>query len=213
MPYIYKIINDINNKVYIGKTYNSIEKRFKEHCSDSNRKNSKNRPLYNAMNKYGIEHFSIELIEETNEPEEREKYWIEQYNSFKDGYNATIGGDGKPYIDRQLVKSLYNKFGSCKEVAEIMKIDKETISKILKELNIKVIPAQDIVKKRYSNAVLMLDKQRNPIKSFSSFSDAARYLQLENISKDKNIKGIIAHIGAVCKGKRKTAYGFIWEKI
>ena len=35
------------------------------------------------------------MIEETDIPEEREKYWIEYFGSFKNGYNATIGGDGK----------------------------------------------------------------------------------------------------------------------
>ena len=34
MAYIYVIKNDINNKVYIGKTNFSIEKRFKEHLKD-----------------------------------------------------------------------------------------------------------------------------------------------------------------------------------
>lgn len=47
------------------------------------------------MRKYGIEHFHIELLEETDDPNEREVYWIEKKRSFKDGYNATIGGDGK----------------------------------------------------------------------------------------------------------------------
>ena len=35
MSYIYKITNDINDKIYIGKTDFSIEKRFKEHCQDA----------------------------------------------------------------------------------------------------------------------------------------------------------------------------------
>ena len=35
MAYIYKIVNDINNKIYIGKTECSIKKRFKEHCRDA----------------------------------------------------------------------------------------------------------------------------------------------------------------------------------
>jgi len=35
MSFIYKITNDINDKVYIGKTAFSIEKRFKEHCKDA----------------------------------------------------------------------------------------------------------------------------------------------------------------------------------
>lgn len=92
MAYIYRIVNDINDKIYIGKTQFSIEKRFRQHCKDSQRQQCSKRPLYNAMKKYGIQHFSIELIEETNNPEEREKFWIKQYNSYKNGYNATLGG-------------------------------------------------------------------------------------------------------------------------
>lgn len=38
MPYIYKITNDINNKIYIGKTLYTIEHRFKEHCKDSKKR-------------------------------------------------------------------------------------------------------------------------------------------------------------------------------
>ena len=91
MGYIYKIVNDINNKIYIGKTEFNIQKRFEEHIRDS-QKEHKNRPLYNAMNKYGIQHFKIELIEECNNLEEREKYWISFYDSYKNGYNATLGG-------------------------------------------------------------------------------------------------------------------------
>lgn len=44
MPFIYKIINDINDKVYVGKTLDSIEKRFKEHVSDCKRRHLENRP-------------------------------------------------------------------------------------------------------------------------------------------------------------------------
>lgn len=76
MGYIYKITNDINQKSYIGKTEYSIEKRFKEHCSESEQERSWNRPLYRAMRKYGIEHFSISLIEETDNTAEAEQYWI-----------------------------------------------------------------------------------------------------------------------------------------
>ena len=52
------------------------------------------------MNKYGIEHFSAEMIEQTDSPEEREQFWIEEYRSYGNkGYNATMGGDGKRYLD------------------------------------------------------------------------------------------------------------------
>jgi group I intron endonuclease len=98
---IYKITNDINDKVYVGKTLLSIEKRFKEHKQDCQKTRYEKRPLYNAMNKYGVEHFQISLIEECPIEilSEREKYWIKELNTYHNGYNATLGGDGTQYID------------------------------------------------------------------------------------------------------------------
>ena len=68
MGFIYKITNDINNKIYIGKTlHTTIEERFKEHCADSTRRRIEQRPLYAAMRKYGIEQFEISIIEECDD--------------------------------------------------------------------------------------------------------------------------------------------------
>ena len=99
MSYIYKITNQINNKVYIGATTRHPSIRFEEHYKDSIR--FPDRPFYKAINKYGIKSFKIDIIEECDavELEKREKYWIEYYGSFKNGYNATVGGSGKPYLD------------------------------------------------------------------------------------------------------------------
>ena len=109
MGYIYKITNDINQKSYIGKTEYSIERRFKEHCSESERERSWNRPLYRAMRKYGIEHFSISLIEETDNTAEAEQYWISYFNTYKTGYNATLGGEGTKFYDYDLIAKISNK--------------------------------------------------------------------------------------------------------
>ena len=64
MSYIYVITNNINGKQYVGKTNLTIDQRFKQHLRDSNKERCEKRPLYDAMNKYGIEHFSIEQLEE-----------------------------------------------------------------------------------------------------------------------------------------------------
>ena len=76
MSKIYKIVNDINDKVYVGKTEQALDKRFAEHCNDSTKREKENRPLYSAMRKYGVSHFSIELIEECDisETSLREQY-------------------------------------------------------------------------------------------------------------------------------------------
>lgn len=88
MAFIYKITNDINQKIYIGKTERSIEERFKEHCREYRKERCEKRPLYAAMKKYGTEHFQVELVEETDNPEEREQYWIKFYNCY--GSTATM---------------------------------------------------------------------------------------------------------------------------
>lgn len=99
MNYIYKITNDITNKIYIGQTTKTIEKRWQEHLKEALNTNSKkNTALYASMRKYGIEHFHIELVEEVDESislDEREQYWIAFYNSYGQpyGYNETIGGN------------------------------------------------------------------------------------------------------------------------
>ena len=96
MGYIYKITNKINQKSYIGLTSKSVEERWKEHIASINKLKDQ-RPLYSALAKYGVDSFSIETIEEVDNDflGERETYWISYYDSYKNGYNATLGGDGK----------------------------------------------------------------------------------------------------------------------
>lgn len=203
MAYIYQIQNDINGKVYIGKTHNTIEKRFQQHLKDSNKKELENRPLYRAIRKYGKEHFHVSLIEETDCPEERERYWIEYYHSYGSGYNATIGGDGKPYIDRALVINTFMETKSITKTAKLVPCDTDTVSKILKENNL-----TDLIN-RHGNGKLInqYDLEGNFLKCFPSAKNAAK--SLNKITATSN--GAADHILQVCKGKRKTAYGYKWK--
>lgn len=96
MGYIYKITNQINQKIYIGLTRETIEERWRSHIKKA--KQYPNRYLYDAMNHYGYENFTIEQIEECDDGvlDEREIYWISYYNSTNSdiGYNLTDGGGG-----------------------------------------------------------------------------------------------------------------------
>ena len=67
MSYIYCIQNKINGKQYIGKTVQNIHTRFSEHVFESTKERGKQRPLYRAFNKYGIENFEISIIEKVND--------------------------------------------------------------------------------------------------------------------------------------------------
>ena len=207
MAYVYKITNKINGKIYIGQTYRSIEERFSEHKKDAFRDRSEKRPLYSAMRKYGVDSFYIELIEETENPLEREKYWIEYFKSFKNGYNATIGGDGAPYIDYELVIAEYFQLKNQNEVARKLNISSDSVNKILKIYNIERLNSKEVAQRTLGKIVNQYDLQGNFIQSFPSTRAAA-----ESLGKvTKTSRGATSHISDVCKGKRKTAYGYKWK--
>lgn len=92
---IYKITNEENGLLYIGCTINSLEKRFGGHLYRCFKTDSKSK-LCNSIRKYGVENFTIELIEECDIKiiYETEKKYIEQYDSYKNGLNLTVGGEG-----------------------------------------------------------------------------------------------------------------------
>ena len=98
---IYKITNQINNKIYIGLTTCSLEYRWVRHIIESKNINN-TKHLYKAMRKYGIENFTIEVIDKTNDFKklgELERYYIRKFNSTnpKIGYNLTQGGESNQY--------------------------------------------------------------------------------------------------------------------
>lgn len=102
MGYIYKITNQTNNKQYVGQTTKiRPTDRFSQHkyLATHPEKETSLSYLHQAMYKDGVENFSFEIIEEVNNDKlnDREKYWIQQLNTYvPNGYNLTIGGDGTP---------------------------------------------------------------------------------------------------------------------
>lgn len=205
MAYIYQIVNDVNQKIYVGKTEFSIDKRFQEHCKDALRSKNEKRPLYSAMRKYGIQNFHIELIEETDNPEEREIYWIEQKRSFKNGYNATLGGDGKRYIDYDLVIATYKEILNTVEVAKKLNISVDAVRNILKANHINILSTQQVNLNK-GQIINQYSLQGEFLRSFPSAIKAAQFIKGQQCS-----KGVVSHITDVCKGKRKTAYNYIWK--
>ena len=199
MGYIYKITNKVNGKSYIGKTERTIQRRFLEHCHEAYEERSYNRPLYRAIRKYGKENFEIVELEQTNQTEEREIYWINFYKTYgANGYNATKGGDGTHYLDYELIIKTYNEIKSAAKVAEILKIDQKHILKIIKEYGDTIYSSIENAK----IAVAMLDKNTEEIlQIFPSIRDAEKFVKCKG-------RG---HISAVCKGKRKTAMGYKWK--
>lgn len=100
---IYQILNNINKKIYIGKTGGSFKRRLSSHKSESKRSRS-SQPIHKAMRKYGFDNFSFIVVEDgildVDTLNEREKYYIDLFNSNDRliGYNITNGGDGGPIM-------------------------------------------------------------------------------------------------------------------
>lgn len=92
---IYKITNNSNGKCYIGFDI-SYPKRIKQHYEDSQR--GKNSPLCEDIRKYGWENFSKELLYQSWDSRHclkvMENHFIVENNSFDNGYNRTLGGNG-----------------------------------------------------------------------------------------------------------------------
>jgi len=201
LAYIYKITNQINNKIYVGATTRYPTERFKEHCRDAKR--FTDRPLYKAINKYGKENFDISILEECSDDklEQREKYWIEKLRSFKYGYNATTGGSGKAYVDYDLIIALWNDNKNMAEISKITSYCMDTIRIALEDIASDSERHKAGIKSLFKSIAMLDIKTNSVIKVFSSIRDAYRFL-------GKTSSG---HIEAVCKGNRNTAYGYKWK--
>ena len=106
--YIYKINCLLNDKVYIGQTTKTIKQRFEQHYLEATKFNRENQ-LYIDMVEYGKNNFEIIVLEEIQNEDyydlkiklnDREIYFINKYNSLKNGYNISKGN----YKDRKIKK-------------------------------------------------------------------------------------------------------------
>lgn len=95
---VYKVVNKINNKCYIGQTTQSLKRRMYNHKYDA-LNNTDNSYFHNAIRKYGWESFKWIQIYKCNSLDdlfEKEQYFINKFNSLTPtGYNLTLGGSGR----------------------------------------------------------------------------------------------------------------------
>ena len=213
---IYKITNNINNKCYIGQS-RDIKARWSKHLSAYI--SSPDWELYRAFKKYGISSFSFEVIEECSVEElnEREIYWIEYYDSFNNGYNMTLGGEAcngtndKKVYQYDLSGKLIGEYKSAHEAARQLGLQFTNICKVCRgerkttggfgwsyEKKTVEEPIKTITK--HNTKVIQYDKSGNYIAEYKSAKEAWRKTGISDTT-----------IGLVCKGKGKTAGGFVWK--
>lgn len=194
--YIYKITNTINGKAYIGQTTN-LQKRWYQH-----RNGYGSKILTKAFIKYGISNFEFEQIIKISSKDREnlrfilntlEVLYIKKYNTFKKGYNATVGGEGTSgyKMNEQAIQNLRES-----HIGYIPTEEQRT--KIGNALRGRTRDEEMIAK-----AAL---KRRKPILQYSLDGEFIR--EFEGIT---FVEFDAANILMCCKGKINSAYGYIWR--
>ena len=208
MGYIYKIVNKIDGKTYIGQTIQDLEERWKQHCKPS----SNCRYLKSAIKKYGFDNFDFNLIcicfdDDLNK---YENSYINQYNSIvPNGYNLREGGKSSKHHEetkKKISEKLKNRIDLLHSRHQLGKPhSEETKRKISNSLK-GIKHSQESIKKRneilIKHIIFQLNMDGTVIKTFNGYSEAA-----------KSVGGHKEAIWNVCKGKRKTANGFKWKSV
>lgn len=217
---IYGWYNTKNEKWYIGQTVDE-NGRYNSHIRLS--LNNDNTHFHRALRKYGLDNFVYCVLEDNILRENlnlREIWWIEYYDSYYNGYNMTLGGDG---VRRVVIsEETRRKMSESRKGRDVWNKGKhgiyseETLKKF-SEVH-KGIHHTEESKRKMSESrkgrpspfkgkpspkrkkVLKYDLNGNFIKEYTSMREAAK----ENPKCGTNI-------GAVCKGKRRQAGGFIWK--
>lgn len=216
---IYRIVNRINGKLYVGQTVQSLKARWKEHRNDVKRYDY---PIYRAIRKYGIENFYPEQLDTANDQEEldlKEIYYSEYYNTMKpNGYNLKIG-NGQGYLSEETKRKMseaktgekhwkFEKIITEQERQRLISIRPKFWSEEAKERASILAQGEKnrFFGKHHKKEVL--DKLSTPILCvetgivYSSIAEACRVLMLH----DSNVQNVIS-------GKRKHTGGFTFKSL
>lgn len=216
-----------NGKVYIGITFRDVKKRW---GNGNNYKN--NRYIDNAIKKYGWDNIKHEVLFDGLSKEDAEKKEIELIQHYKSnnqeyGYNITNGGKHigmfslqtkEKMRQAQLGKKMSNETKNKIRVAEQgKKLSLETIEKI--KATKKKNGVSQLVKEKSSingkkcwklNVVNAWEKRRKAVKQISKDGLFIKeWKSMTDASKELDIN--VVDICYCCKGKLKTAGGYIWN--
>jgi group I intron endonuclease len=219
MGTVYVLRNKITGKTYVGQTKKQIEKRLKQHFG-------RTQYIDRALKKHGIDSFDIEA--EENIPDDLlnfiEVSMIESYGSFSpNGYNLTKGGGiydtlsnhpNREEITKKLSESHMGKKGYWTGKHR----DREMMERMWALSRKKQTP--EFIKKRSDGMIghsVSIETRHKlslafaiPISQFSKSGELVKsWKSGQQIKRELGFES--GHISQVCNGKRKTAYGFVWQ--
>lgn len=97
MAIVYKITNNITSKSYVGYSSTTLEHRVSQHFKSAEKYEGSSRKFYNSIQKHGTNCWTAEVLYEgltIEEAKQLEIHTIEKFNTYNNGYNSTLGGDG-----------------------------------------------------------------------------------------------------------------------
>ena len=219
---IYKHTNKVNGKIYIGQTKQSPNERWR-----NGNGYKRNVYFYHSIQKYGWDNFEHKILEKNiksvEQANEREIYYINEYDSYRNGYNLATGGNNRDHLGIPVLQidinnlEIVNAYKTIRFAEEITGIDHAQISRCCLK-NKKDVQAggyywcfQDewhegwTPKKRTPPAaynkkeVYQIDNSLNIVSKYESILDAEKTTGIKDSS-----------IGQCCRGKRISAGGFYW---
>lgn len=211
---IYKILNIINNKIYIGSS-KELYTRIKRHKYQLKNNIHGNFHLQNAWNKYGEKSFIFEIIKkcELDNLINLEEYYINKYksNNRKFGYNIEsficgrkeMSSNTKSKISKTKLKANLSSpmKGKTHSLEAREKIRLANLGrKFTKEHKQKIVNGRKNSKKIVTRKIEQLDLNNNHIKYWNSITEASNNLNI-----------LITSITNCCSNRSKTAGGFIWK--
>jgi uncharacterized protein YerC len=146
------------------------------------------------MQKYGVENFYYEVLQDqipVEELDNREQYYIEKYDSFKNGYNSTTGGDGRVINKIDDVSSIIDKLQNgelIKDIAAEFHVCEETICRSLRSYGIKNPSDIQGVRKVESLRSLPREKIKSMYLQGKSYTEIANELNVNQRSVSRVIK-------------------------
>lgn len=203
---IYSWINKLNGKMYIGKGNNIYRRVYEEKNQFSNNKHGNLLKLYNAVKKYGIHNFEIRLLLEIEKTKlfDVEPMFIQFYDTKKNGYNITSGGEGcsgheisENQIKKQKEKmKLYWDDVKKNEHSQKMKIwyNNKTENEKLKMKNSgkSWVLNEDILKKQRENCIKSLtddriNRQKQSLLEYYKKNDSKKSVKCKVVNKFDNV--------------------------
>lgn len=222
---IYKYVNKINGKVYIGQTVNEVQRKNEHRCHSKTRRHTQS-AFYNAIDKYGWDNFEYTVLDTVEgDTKEEVKFklnllevkYIQEYDSYNNGYNNTLGGDhvghrSKAILEYDMKGNLLHRYNSFLDIPSESKYGPTRVYWACNHANatchghIWRWEDKDLIKMPYvSTKSKYIYYQWTP--------DHKLIKEWPSVVIAEKETGIAASsIIKCCKGRYKTYKGFIWTR-